>query len=363
MNRGGAETLIMNLYRNIDRTKVQFDFLTCKEGVFDSEIIEMGGRIHRIPYVTNAGHFGYIKALDDFFHHHQEYKIVHSHMDKMSGLVLRAAKKARVPNRIAHSHNTSSEGGLAAKIYKSYIGNFISSSATHFLACSQSAAKWLFAEDHITIIKNGIDCCKFTYSEKVRADIRRDIDLASNDFVIGHVGRFFEQKNHAFIMDIFAQANRIKPNSKLVLVGEGPLRPVVEKKAQNLGITNNIRFLGGRGDVHRILQGLDVLLFPSLHEGLPVTLIEAQGAGLPCLISDVITKEVDMGAGLVQYQSLNDPVETWVRKLVEMKRSPKETKGFIKRKGYDIQGTAIFLENYYLDIIKENIHVQNFMLS
>ena len=187
MNRGGAETLIMNLYRNMDRSKVQFDFLTCREGAFDEEIAAMGGRIHRIPYVTDVGHFGYVKALDAFFTSHPEYKIVHSHMDKMSGLVLRSAKKAGIPIRIAHSHNTSSEGGTATKVYKSYAGKFILPNASHLLACSNLAANWLFEKkaNQARILKNGIDCDQFAFSAEVRKQVREELKLLAWQFCNG----------------------------------------------------------------------------------------------------------------------------------------------------------------------------------
>lgn len=144
MNRGGAETLLMNLYRNIDRTKIQFDFLTCKPGVFDDEIIELGGKIQRISYISDVGHFRYMKELETFFVNNNYYSIVHCHMDKMSGLVLKAANKAGVPTRISHSHNTQSEGSLVAKLYKWYAGQSIFLNSTNFFACSGEAAKWLF---------------------------------------------------------------------------------------------------------------------------------------------------------------------------------------------------------------------------
>lgn len=232
MNRGGAETLIMNLYRNIDRSKVQFDFLTCKEGVFDKEIVKLGGEVHRIPYVTDVGHRGYIKALNTFFNSHPQYKIIHSHMDKMSGFVLRSAKKARVPVRIAHSHSTSSEGGAIAKIYKWYAGAFITSCATHFLACSVAAAQWLFAnrESATKILKNGIECDEFTFNPDIRAQVRKELNLHGDVFVIGHVGRFAHPKNHTFLIDIFAQLIEYRPNSILLLVGDGPLRLEMKKK-------------------------------------------------------------------------------------------------------------------------------------
>src|SRR5690625_4425482 len=192
MNRGGAETLIMNLYRNINRSKVQFDFLTFKPGVFDTEIKNMGGRVHRIPYITDRGHIGFTQALSQFFKKQREYKVIHSHMDKMSGFILKFAKKAKIPIRIAHSHNTESEGGLLAKVYKWYGGSHILTSATHFYACSNKAATWLFKNKskEAYILKNGIETNQFTFSPNARQTIRSELKLKKDTLVLGHVGRF-----------------------------------------------------------------------------------------------------------------------------------------------------------------------------
>ena len=327
MNRGGAETLLMNLYRNIDRSKIQFDFLTCKEGVFDSEIIEMGGKIHRIPYISDVGHFGYMRALDTFFTSHSEYKIIHSHMDKMSGLVLRSAKKAGRQIRIAHSHNTSSEGGVAAKAYKSYVGKYILPSATHLFACSNSAAKWLFANkaDKALILKNGIEYEKFAYSPITGKSIREELNLKEENFIVGHVGRFNHQKNHFFLVEIFSEIVKLNPHAYLLLIGEGPLKKEIQKRVNELNLIDNVKFLGVRNDVHHILKACNVMLFPSLHEGLPVTLIEAQGSGLPCVISDVITKEVDIGAGLIEYENLKSSPQVWAKKILHSHAELKDT--------------------------------------
>ncbi|MGE6538050.1 glycosyltransferase family 1 protein [Bacillus luti] len=354
MNRGGAETLIMNLYRNIDRSKVQFDFLTCKEGVFDEEVETLGGKVHRIPYVTDVGHRGYIKALDTFFNSHPQYKIVHSHMDKMSGFVLRAAKKARVPVRIAHSHSTSSEGGAIAKIYKWYAGAFITPCATHFLACSIAAAQWLFAnrENATKILKNGIECDEFTFNPDIREQVRKELNLHGDVFVIGHVGRFAYPKNHTFLIDIFAQLIECRPNSILLLVGDGPLRLEMEKKVEKLKLTDKVKFLGIRGDINRLLQALDTFIFPSIYEGLPVTLIEAQGAGLPCIISDTITQDVDLGLNLVEQCSLLD-VKNWVGPLqsIAEKRVPRSVAQYVlAEKGYDIKNITGFVQKYYVAV-------------
>ncbi|MGE7856167.1 MULTISPECIES: glycosyltransferase family 1 protein [Bacillus] len=354
MNRGGAETLIMNLYRNIDRSKVQFDFLTCKEGVFDEEVVKLGGKVHRIPYVTDVGHRGYIKALDTFFNSHPQYKIVHSHMDKMSGFVLRSAKKARVPVRIAHSHSTSSEGGAIAKIYKWYAGAFIAPCATHFLACSRAAAQWLFAnrESATKILKNGIECDEFTFNSDIREQVRKELKLHEGVFVLGHVGRFAYPKNHTFLIDIFAQLIEYRPNSILLLVGDGPLRLDMEKKVEKLKLTDKVKFLGIRSDINRLLQAFDTFVFPSIYEGLPVTLIEAQGAGLPCIISDTITQDVDLDLNLVEQCSLLD-VRKWVEELqniTDKQVSRNVTQYVLAEKGYDIKKITGFAQNLYVAV-------------
>ena len=352
MNRGGAETLIMNLYRNIDRSKVQFDFLTCKEGVFDTEISELGGKVFRIPYITDVGHFKYLKELKKFFTKNNHYKIIHSHMDKMSGLVLREAKKAGIPNRISHSHNTSSEGGAASRIYKWYAGNFILSSATDLFACSNEASEWLFKQKSTVskILKNGIECNHFIFSETVRKEVREELNINSNSIVLGHVGRFATQKNHSFLLEIFAEINKNKNNSVLLLVGDGPLRSDLEKRAVDLKVRDKIKFVGIRNDINRILQAFDLFVFPSLHEGLPVSLIEAQGAGLPCVISENISKEVDLGCNLVEFLPLNNK-EIWVKRInniAEQKTVRKAYSTVITEQGFNISETAQKIEDYYL---------------
>ncbi len=354
MNRGGAETLIMNLYRNIDRSKVQFDFLTCKEGVFDSEIVRMGGKVHRIPYISEVGHFKYVKELKIFFIKNNHYKIVHSHMDKMTGLVLREAKKAGIPNRISHSHNTSSEGGIASKVYKWYAGNFILPNTTNFFACSNYAAQWLFKNksESTKILKNGIECDQFVFSQKVRDEIRNELNLDVNAFIVGHVGRFAPQKNHTFLIDIFSEFNKVNQNSILILVGDGPLRLDIEKRVEGLKLKDRVKFIGIRSDIQRLLQAFDVFVFPSLHEGLPVSLIEAQGSGLPSLISDNISREVDLGSNLVEFIPLSDK-SLWVEKIKGISYtdlSRKNITSAIAKQGYDIRETASNIEDFYLSI-------------
>ncbi|OIK09376.1 glycosyl transferase family 1 [Bacillus sp. MUM 116] len=351
MNRGGAETLIMNLYRNIDRQKVQFDFLTCKEGVFDAEIEKLGGKIHRIPYISEVGHFGYIKELKKFFIENNHYKIVHSHMDKMSGLVLREANLVGIPIRISHSHNTSSEGGIAAKIYKWYAGKWILPNATNLFACSKIAAEWLFKNNTnpIQIIKNGIECEKFSFSQVTREEVRKDLNINNNQLVIGHVGRFNHQKNHAFLINLFEKYHKINPDSVLILIGDGPLRLNIQTQVEELKLENYVKFLGIRNDIHRLLQAFDLFIFPSLHEGLPVSLIEAQAAGLKCLISENISHEVDMGSNLVEFLPINDE-SIWVQKIKNKRVNRNNSINTIVKNGYEIKDTAVNIEKFYLKI-------------
>lgn len=354
MNRGGAETLIMNLYRNIDTEKVQFDFLTCKEGVFDAEILAMGGKLHRIPYVTDTGHKGYQRDLKGFFTANPEYKIVHSHMDKMSGLVLGAAKKAGVPVRIAHSHNTESEGGILTKVYKWYAGNLINLHATDYYACSEAAARWLFKgkSKKAFIMKNGIETDKFQFCQKTRKSIRDELMLDKATFVIGHVGRFSPQKNHLYLIDVFASINQNIPDSVLLLAGDGPLKRKLKKKVEELKLDSKVMFLGVREDINKLLQAFDVFAFPSIHEGLPVTLVEAQGAGLPCFISKAITKEVNMGVGLVKHLSIKDKA-SWIESIIGLRSNnqsriiPEDT---LLKRGYDIRKTAEVIQSNYLSL-------------
>ncbi|MEN1970014.1 glycosyltransferase family 1 protein [Lentibacillus sp. N15] len=354
MNRGGAETLIMNLYRNIDRTSVQFDFLTFKEGVFDAEIIKMGGKVYRIPYITDVGHIGFIKQVTAFLAAHPAYKMVHCHMDKMAGLVLRAAKKQHVPIRIAHSHNTKSEGGWLQRMYKSYAGSHVKRSATHFYACSQAASKWLFGakSKQAWIVKNGIEADKFSYSNQVRKEMRRELGVAEDCFVLGHVGRFAPQKNHQFLVQVFAAVKKQLPNAVLILAGDGPLKVEISKTIMQLNLLDHVRFVGVRSDIEKVLQAVDLFVFPSLHEGLPVTLIEAQAAGLPCVIADTITKEVDLGVGLVRRLPLTDR-QTWIKLLVRMAKqesSRKSANGGLANSGYDICQTAKHMQTSYRDL-------------
>lgn len=351
MNRGGAETLIMNLYRQMDRTKLQFDFLTCKEGVFDNEIRSFGGRIYRIPYVSEAGHFGYLQALKKFFSQHHDYSIVHAHMDKMSGFVLHAARKSGIPTRIAHSHSSASEGGFVNRLYKWLAGTRIMSSASHYFACSKEAADWLFRQQakQALILPNGVELEPFSYSESIRCLTRKELNLKEEQFVIGHVGRFVPVKNHAFMLELMKEVLQYRPDSKMLLVGDGPLRPEIEQWIRSNGLSDSISLLGVRNNVNELMQAFDVLIFPSFFEGLPVTLIEAQAAGLPCIVSDRVSNESDLQLGLMSFQPI-ETINAFTQAIlnVDYPYGRKNMTNKLQKSNYNITNSAKVLEQFYM---------------
>ena len=364
LGHGGYESLIMNLYRNIDREKVQFDFVSSFPGVYEPEIEALGGRIHRIPFITQKGPFVYTAALDRVLRAEPRYPIVHSHMDKFSGLVMKRAAKAGIPVRIAHSHNTKNEGGLAFQLVKDHYGRMVLPWATDLFACSKAAADWMFGEKAAgaRILFNGVQPEDFAPSAAARAAVRAELGLAESTFVAGHVGRFTEQKNHAFLLEIFAALHARRPDSALLLAGDGPLRPKMAETARRLGLESAVRFLGPRQDVPALLSAMDCFIFPSHHEGLPVTLVEAQAAGLPVAASSasVLNSSAVSVSGLpssdtlcvTRSMGLDEAADTWAAAALELAEGGFAARscpaGAIRGAGYDIADTARWLEEFYL---------------
>ena len=339
LGRGGYETFLMNVYRKIDRTKVQFDFLYSFDGVFTDEVKSLGGRLHKIPFITQKGPFAYPKNVMGFLRAHPEYRILHSHMDKFSGEIMQCAKKCGVPVRIAHSHSTKNEGGWLFQLVKNYYGQKILPHCTHKFACSQKAGEWLFAGDptNIVVIKNGVDTERFCPVEN------RD----KNTFTVVNVGRFVEAKNHSFLVDVFHRLYEMDRSSRLILAGTGALQQKIKEKVASLGLGNAVVFLDDCNDVPGLLAKADVLCMPSLFEGLPVSLIETQAAGVPCVVSTGVPAEVDI-TGDVEFLSLDDSPETWAKALLKYKGTAKKNnKQKIVDSGYDIAATAAFLQDFY----------------
>lgn len=353
MDRGGLETMLMNYYRHMDREKIQFDFLVHRQerAAFDDEIESLGGRIFRLPRL-NPLSSGYFHALNAFFAAHPEYRIVHSHLDCMSAYPLRAAKNAKVPVRIAHAHSTSQDRNwkLAFKLISKKMIAFY---ATDLFACSVSAGRWMFGTSNVRILPNAIDVNLYTFSPSVREQMRKELGV-ENRLVIGHVGRFSAVKNHMFLLDVFVSLLKKEPNAVLLLVGGGEDMPKIQAKAHALGIAEHVRFLGVRNDVADLMQAMDVFVFPSLYEGLGIALVEAQTAGLPCVVSDTIPHEAYL-TDLVDSEKLSAPEEKWAEKILTMRAVPRtDRRAEIAAHGFDITTEAVKLQEFYLDAYEQN---------
>lgn len=350
MNRGGLETMLMNYYRTMDRDEIQFDFMVHRQerGHYDDEIEELGGRIFRMPSIRPGNYRLYFKKLDFFFEEYKEYRIVHSHINENSSFVLRAAKKANVPIRIAHSHLSDLQ--IDYKLpFRLYARAFLSSSTNQFFACSKRAGKWLFgnnlSENEIIVLNNAVNVKEFLFNPQIRKDLREQLDVDDN-LVIGHVGRFNKQKNHEFVIDIFKKLHDTHPNAILLLIGDGHLKEQIIEKVHKLGLSANVKFLGVREDISQLMQVMDLFLFPSLFEGLPVVLIEAQAAGLNCLVSDSITREVEV-TDRIQFVSLNKPAESWAEKILSASLEHTDTFEQMKKNGFDTSTSVQWLSSYY----------------
>ena len=348
MHRAGLETMLMNYHRRIDRSKVQFDYLVHRdfEADYDREILSLGGKIHRLP-TLNPFSQGYLRALDAFFAQHPEYKIVHSHLDCMAGIPLKAAKAHGVPVRIAHAHSTNQTLDLKYPL-KLYFKRGIAAESTHRFACAEDAGKWMFSGAPFQVLHNAVDTALYRADAAQRAQVRSELSIAQESRVIGHVGRFATPKNHAFILQIFAAIYKNNPQATLLLVGDGELRSQIEKQADALGLRDRIIMTGVRTDVHRLLQAMDVFLFPSIYEGLPVSIVEAQAAGLPCLISDKVPIQCKL-TDLVWQLSLSDSADFWAQKVLEVASIPRtDTSAQIRNAGFDIAENAQKLTDFYL---------------
>lgn len=348
MGRGGLETMIMNYYRHIDRSRVQFDFLVHRfeRADYDDEIEALGGTIYRLPRLVPWSR-NYRGALNSFFEGHPEYKIVHVHQDCLSSFILRAAKQHNVPIRIAHSHNSNQDKNLKYPI-KLYYRRQIPMFATHLFACGNDAGAWMFRGAPFQVLNNAIDAKKYRYDPVQAKQIREELGLPADGFVIGHVGRFALQKNHEFLTDIFAEVQKRKADARLLLVGDGSLRSEIESKVNSLGLSEKAIFAGVRSDVPALLQAMDVFVFPSMYEGLPVTMIEAQAAGLPCFISDKVPLECKI-TDLVTQIPLQASAEQWAEQILAA-QSPerKDTYNEMVAAGFDIVENAKWLQDFYL---------------
>lgn len=352
-NLGGAESRIMDIYRHIDRDKIQFDFLihTSPKGHFDDEINELGGRIYRLPAFRMVNYFSYKKACEGFFASHKEFVAVHGHMTSTAAIYLPIAKKAGIPITIAHARSAGVDSGLKGVATK-WIRRNLYRKADVLLSCSDLAGEAVFGKKRmqdgkVIILPNAIDTKEFAKNHVDREKMREELGLSGN-FVIGHVGRFHYAKNHEYLLDIFAQVLKKQENAVLLMLGDGPLKEEILRKAQSLGIIKSVRFLGNQSPVSPFYRAMDVFVFPSRFEGMPGTVVEAQAAGLPCLISDTITKEVK-ATNLVSFLSIHKEPELWAEKIISLQgQEHVDTTQQLIDYGYDVNRQAKIYETFYL---------------
>ena len=355
MNAGGAETFLMKVYRNIDRTKYQFDFcINVKEKCFyEDEIISLGGKIFRISSKTeNIKEFK--QQLADVIKSNKYEYVLRITSNAMGFWDLKIAKKAGAKVCCARSSNSSDGAGIKSKVahmlgrllYRKYVDVAFAPSD---LAASYTFGKKSYKNGNVHILNNAVDLDIFYYDEDARSKVRKEFGIGSDVNVFGHIGRFMEQKNHMFLANIFKMVKEKDSNAILFLVGDGELKEQFEEKAIQLGIRDSIVFTGIRSDIPALLSAMDVFVFPSLYEGMPNTVIEAQATGLPCVISDTITREANI-ADLVEYLPLTASAEHWAQIAIQ-KLSPERSdtkQAFVENK-YDIQSLTKEFEKIIFD--------------
>lgn len=351
---GGVEAVIMNYYRHIDKNKVQFDFVMHKGGNprYIAEVQSMGARIYEItPYSKNIFAFTYeiYKIIKN-----GHYYVIHSNMNSLSGFPLFAAWMAGARVRILHNHTTDTKAEGLRTVLKRTLRPFAKMFANKYWACSKLAAEWMYGKKavdagKVTIINNAIDLDKFAFNQEKRDKLRKELGLEGK-FVIGHVGRFMKQKNHEFLIDIFAEVAKQKDNAVLMFIGEGPLMESIRDKVSNLHLKNKVVFLGVRNDVADLYNVMDVFALPSFYEGLPVVGVEVQANGLPFLCSDKVTSEIVISDS-IKLLPLNDGTGKWAEEILNTDRvSLAETLKSMKKSGFDISNEARKLEDRYVNM-------------
>ena len=352
-NPGGVESVIMNYYRHIDRSKVQFDFLcNTKIVAHEDEIKQLGGKIYRI-IARSKNRKQFYKDLKEIFEKHaKEYSAIWVNVCSLANIdYLRYAKKYGIKYRIIHSHNSQNMDSKLRLILHRFNKILVKRYATDYWSCSDDAGKWFYSSriinsDKYLFVTNAIDVSKYQYNSKVRKEYRDKLNL-KNKFVIGHVGRFHFQKNQLFLLDVFSELHKKEKNSILLLVGQGDDESKILNKIEKLNLQDSVLLLGVRSDVDKIMQAMDVFLFPSLFEGLSMVLVEAQASGLPIVVSDTCLPDKIKIIPDIKALSLKDPIELWCNCVLDFKDA--------KRKNYE----KLF-ENSDFNILSEAKKIQKY---
>ncbi len=346
LDRGGAETMVMNLFRYIDKSQIVFDFVKHTEqiGAYEEEIKQLGGQIFSAPRYKMYNNLCYVHWWRRFLTEHTEYQIIHGHFFTISSVYLKLAKRYRLVT-VAHSHASKVDSVLGKALAKE-----IEKKADYCFACSQAAGKWLFPHRDFTVLNNAVDAQRFVFNPSVREQYRSNLKLGEA-FVLGTVANFSLVKNPFGLIEIFKAVHTVNPRTKLLWVGDGGLRTEIEKKLRDEELTDSVILTGTREDVPALLQAMDIFLLPSFYEGLPVVLIEAQAAGLPCIVSDTVTREADI-TGLCHSLPLDDTAR-WADAILSDHTERKDTSQQIIDAGYDIHTTAKWLQEFYCSILHE----------
>ena len=367
MNVGGTETMLMNLYRKLN-TNVQFDFISYydKDAYYDDEIRKLGGQVIKIDSPNKIGMIKSIKNLCEVIKENGPYNAVHAHTLFNCGVAMIAARLSGIKVRVSHAHtNLDNTKNIIRKIYVWCMRKTINLFSTDCIACSESAGRYLFGENITSskkykLLPNYVDYKKYLNCSDTKS-VRQELGIKDNDIVVGHIGRFVEAKNHKFLLEVVSEMIILNNKVKLILAGDGELRKDMECYAEELGIKENVYFLGIRKDIDKILNNLDIFIFPSIYEGLGLVMIEAQSAGIPCLVSEAIQKEADLDIGLVKQINLNDKKELWIKEAFELienkNKNKKQILSAIKNKGYDLDNIINkLLEIYKLDLEMGDIY-------
>lgn len=351
MEAGGTQALLMNIYRNIDRDAVQFDFLVeyPDKQFYDDEIRQLGGRVYYSTVRKDFNMPRFVKLLKNILKENPEYKVVHVHTYSIGYFCLKAARRVGVPVRIAHSHNNETVHD-SKYLFKLALQKLYTIYATDLFACSKEAGLYLFKDKSFQVLKNAIDSEKFIAKTEVRKETRKELEM-DDKFIVGHVGRLHSQKNHDFLVDVFSEIKKKRKDAELILVGTGPLEEKIRNKVVDKGLADCVHFLGNRKDMNRIFQAMDVFVFPSLFEGLGIVAIEAQAAGVPIVCSEGLPPETKISP-LYHKVLLDDGAEKWANTAIEISESiyaHVDMQKYVVDAGFDMNATAEYMERFYLE--------------
>lgn len=361
---GGAESRIMDLYRQMDREEVQFDFLVHSKALknakadmsakekqyYDEEVLAMGGHIYALPKFKVYNYWDYRRAIKRFFSEHHDFRVVQGHMTSTAGIYLPIAKKAGIPVTVAHSRNAGVEKGLKGLATR-FFRRKLAGKADVCFACSTLAGEDVFgrqvvADGKVKIIHNAIDAGRFRFDPEKRGAMRKKLSV-EDKLVLGHVGRFDYQKNHPYLLRVFYELCRMREDAVLILLGEGAHMEEIKALAADYGIENKVRFMGNQRETQDYYMAFDVFLLPSFYEGLPGVLVEAQAAGLRCFVSDTITTEA-RATELISYRSITEEPVEWARAILEaIPYERRDMLQMMQKNGFDVASQARGYTHFY----------------